>query len=433
MKKPTTILLLVFAIALGGCYSFKLKIVKKRNNYPIGIAYPSYNPDSIARGKLMGYEKVETIAADKVKLLNPNHEIDKYARNDIEVYRIYYGSLYNRKQKVVLSGLIAFPKSGSPLVFCQYHHGTLMPFPYEIGLGATDAPSLFKFDAKYHKGAFGQIRALGILPASYGYFVSMPDYAGYSISRDLEHPYNVGSELAESSIDMIIAAGSFAARMGIKISKEVYLTGWSEGAGAAYHALKLIEKDYNNVIFPGAISILAGAYTMTDLTTYLSKQKEVDEAEIYNWTLYSYIRFSDVDITGLSIWKYPVGNQIEAIITPSKKPKNIYYPQFLKALDFTCPDDSIPSQYLPVRKLFGNDNICCNWIPKTPVYLHTGDKDGIVPDFNSRVAYKFLTENNAKTRLSIYKGDDHFTVVPKYFVNLVKEIDSCNAAIVKKQ
>ena len=171
---------------------------------------------------------------------------------------------------------------------------------------------------------------------------------------------------------------------------------------------------------------------MTDLTTYLANQKEPDEAEIYNWTLYSYLRFSDVNYTGIPIWKYPVGDQIEALIIPSKKPKEIYYPEFLKMLNFNYPDDSIPQKYLPIRKLFSSDNICCNWIPKSPVYFHTGDKDGIVPDFNSRVAYKYLTENNAKTRLYIYKGDDHFTVVPKYFMNLVKEIDSCNTAFTKK-
>lgn len=432
MKKLSIFLLLAVVITFTGCYSLKLSIAKNETEYKIGINYPSFSPDSIVRGKLMGYEKVETITVANVKLLNPNHETDNYARNDVEIYRIYYGSLYNRKQKVVLSGLIAFPKGDKPMIFYQYHHGTLLPIPYEMGMGATDAPSLFRFETKYHKGAFDQIRALGIMPATYGYYVSMPDYAGYSISRNLDHPYNVGNELAESSIDMLIAARSFASKMGINISKEVYLTGWSEGAGAAYHVLKFIEQDYSKTITPGAISILAGAYTMTDLTTFLANQKEPEEAEIYNWTLYSYIRFSDVDISGLSIWKYPVANQIEAIVTPSKKPKEIYYPVFLKVLNFNYPDDSIPQKYLAVRKLFSSDNICCNWVPKTPVYLHTGDKDGIVPDFNSRVAYKFLTEKNAKTRLYIYKGDDHFTVVPKYFVNLIREIDSCNTAYTKK-
>jgi hypothetical protein len=126
-----------------------------------------------------------------------------------------------------------------------------------------------------------------------------------------------------------------------------------------------------------------------------------------------------------------VNDQIEAIITPSNKPPEIYYPEFLKVLNFTYPDDSIQQKYLPVRHLFSNDNICCNWIPKTPIYFHTGDKDGIVPDFNSRVAYKYLTEKNAKTRLCIYKGDDHFTVVPRYFANLIKEIDSCHSAVTK--
>jgi len=424
--------MLAVVISITGCYSLKLSIVKKESKYKISIKYPSFSPDSIVRGKLMGYEKVETITAENVKLLNPNHQTDQYAVNDIEVYRIYYGSLYNRKQKVVLSGLIAFPKSDKPMIFYQYHHGTLLPIPFEMGMGATDAPSLFRFETKYQKGAFDQVRALGIMPASYGYFVSMPDYAGYSISRNLDHPYNVGIELAESSIDMLIAARSFAVKMGLSTSREVYLTGWSEGAGAAYHVLKLIEQDYSKTIIPGAITILAGAYTMTDLTTYLANQKEPDEAEIYNWTLYSYLRFSDVNYTGIPIWKYPVGDQIEALIIPSKKPKEIYYPEFLKMLNFNYPDDSIPQKYLPIRKLFSSDNICCNWIPKSPVYFHTGDKDGIVPDFNSRVAYKYLTENNAKTRLYIYKGDDHFTVVPKYFMNLVKEIDSCNTAFTKK-
>ncbi len=35
---------------------------------------------------------------------------------------------------------------------------------------------------------------------------------------------------------------------------------------------------------------------MTYLTTCLALQKKCDEAEIYSWTLYSYIRFYDVDI-----------------------------------------------------------------------------------------------------------------------------------------
>ncbi len=426
------ILMLAVVFTITGCYSLKLSIAKNEAEYKIGIKYPSFSPDSIARGKLMGYEKVETITSANVKLLNPNHETDQYARNDIQVYRIYYGSLYNRKDKVVLSGLVAFSKSDKPLIFYQYHHGTLLPIPYEMGMGATDAPSLFMYESKYRKGAFDQIRALGIMPASYGYYVSMPDYAGYSISRNLDHPYNVGNELAESSIDMLLAARSFALKMGVGISDEVYLTGWSEGAGAAYHVLKLIEQDYSKIIVPGAITLLAGAYTMTDLTTYLAHQKAPDEAEIYNWTLYSYIRFSNVNISGLPIWKYPVGNQIEALIVPSKKPSEIYYPAFLKMLDFNNPDDSIEKRYLPVRNLFSSDNICCNWVPKTPVYFHTGDKDGIVPDFNSKVAYKFLSEHKAPTRLYIYKGYDHFTVVPKYFVNLISEIDSCHAAYTKK-
>ncbi len=127
-----------------------------------------------------------------------------------------------------------------------------------------------------------------------------------------------------------------------------------------------------------------------------------------------------------------MGNQTEAIVTRSNKPKEIFHPELLKVLNFHYPDDSIPQRYSPVRKLFSSDNICFNWIPKTPVYLHTGDKDATGPDFNSRVTYKFLTEKSAKTRLCIFQGDDHFTVVPRYFVNLVIEIDSCNTAFSMK-
>ncbi|MCX6286596.1 MAG: hypothetical protein NTY96_05730 [Bacteroidetes bacterium] len=427
MKRHLTILLFAIAIAVTGCYSLKLSIVKKECNYPISLVYPSFNLDSITRGRLMGYEKVESIPAGNVKLINPYHELDQYARNDVEVYRIYYGSVYKGNQKVVLSGLVAFSKCAHPLIFYQFHHGTLLPFPFESGMGAPDAPSLFKFEKKYKQGAFCQVRVLGILPASYGYFVSMPDYAGYSISRNLEHPYNVGSELAVCSVDMILAARSFAEKMNIKVTKQTYLTGWSEGGGAAYHTLKVIEQNYSHVIFPGAMSVLAGAYAMTDFTTFIAMQAKSDEVEIYNWTCYSYIRFSNIDISSIPIWKYPVNNQIEAIITPSKKAKEIFYPEVLKLLNFNYPDDSVPQKYLPIRKLFSIDNICCNWIPKTPVFLHTGDHDNIVPDFNSRIAFNYLTKNNAKARLYIYDAN-HFTAVPKYFVNLVKEIDSCNSA-----
>ena len=69
----------------------------------------------------------------------------------------------------------------------------------------------------------------------------MPDYIGYGVSSGYEQPYSVNDRLAEQSVDMLIATQSFAEKLKLEVTDELYLSGWSEGAAASLAAQKLIE------------------------------------------------------------------------------------------------------------------------------------------------------------------------------------------------
>ena len=78
--------------------------------------------------------------------------------------------------------------------------------------------------------------------ATKGYAVVMPDYMGYGASVDSVHPYMHGELTARHVTDMILAVRPFFASRNLPVrSSGIMLAGYSQGAHAALHTLRLIE------------------------------------------------------------------------------------------------------------------------------------------------------------------------------------------------
>lgn len=78
--------------------------------------------------------------------------------------------------------------------------------------------------------------------ATKGYLLVMPDYMGYGSTADSIPPYMQADLTARHMIDMALAVRSFVASRGLIVqSPDIILAGYSQGANAAIHAMRLLE------------------------------------------------------------------------------------------------------------------------------------------------------------------------------------------------
>lgn len=177
------------------------------------------------RGRLVEYQYIITISAQDVIDYFPEQsdyaeQIDTIAKYAVKIYRYTYHSVY-KDQPIILSGLIMVPDADLHLPIYTYLHGTLKPYPMPGGEGNEDIPSLYQgeFPDAYWKQ--GETRLFGSFTASHGYIAVLPDYAGYGSSAHVSHPYTIHRELANESVDAILAAQEFLNREKSKPIKSI--------------------------------------------------------------------------------------------------------------------------------------------------------------------------------------------------------------------
>jgi pimeloyl-ACP methyl ester carboxylesterase len=138
------------------------------------------------------------------------------ARYGITAYRVTYCTISPAYQPVTASGLLVLP---------QDRHGTIPLVSYDHSTVAKkdDAPSDLDTD---------EIRGVSLLFASDGFAVAAPDYLGLGSGPGL-HPYMQASSEASATIDMLTAADQVSAQHQARLSRKVFLTGFSQGGQAA--------------------------------------------------------------------------------------------------------------------------------------------------------------------------------------------------------
>jgi hypothetical protein len=137
-------------------------------------------------------------------------------RYGIKAYRVTYCTVSPSHQPVIASGLLVLP---------QGRRGTLSLVSYDHSTVAKkdDAPSDL---------ATTESRLVPVLFASDGFAVAAPDYLGLGVSPGL-HPYMQASSEASASVDMLTAADRVSAQHHARLSRKVFLTGFSQGGQAA--------------------------------------------------------------------------------------------------------------------------------------------------------------------------------------------------------
>ncbi|WP_415839511.1 alpha/beta hydrolase family protein [Paenibacillus tarimensis] len=253
--------------------------------------------------------------------------------------------------------------------------------------------------------------------ASKGYVVSAPDYAGYNVSKHLDHPYNIPSELANYSVDMLRATKELTKKLKIMTDSKLFLTGWSEGGGAALATHKAIEQKYSKEFNLIATSPLAGPYDLPSMFQSDTLDLEGDDlgenAGIYNWTLYSLLKFSNIDVPLEKVWNYEVKSSLDALSPPSSKLSEIINLPFLQEIIMNGDNEELSS-------VLEQLNLISGWTPKAKIMFHSGKNDDIVPHFNTLNAYNRFKMVGADVTLYEYNGD-HYTPDLEYLTTTIKD------------
>lgn len=197
---------------------------------------------SISNAQMVSYTLQESFTKDQLDstLAATGFNLPIPPQYDIEVYQVIYKTPYKHIDSLVnVSGIVVFPKNAvCPSALACYAHGTFTK--------RTQVPS-------YE----GPERPIGLFFAGIGGVVTaMPDELGMGDSDPsvIIHPYINAFHSGYASVNMMRAARQLADTLGIALSGEVVLTGYSQGGYTTMATNKLIQEN-----FPSEFNIIASA------------------------------------------------------------------------------------------------------------------------------------------------------------------------------
>lgn len=342
-------------------------------------------------------------------------DISGLAHYAVKLYYIEYASTY-KNEPITLSGLIMVPDTTNTFPMLAYMHGTMKPYPLPNGEGNEDIPSIYKGEYPNADWKQGETRLFGSFSASHGYVTVLPDYAGYNVSSEVEHPYIIHRELARESVDMILAAQAFCQTKGVELSGKVFTSGWSEGAGASLAAQKEIEAHYSSTINHVAGAHFAGPYDMKKngelavLLPVLPQPFDSFALDDIMWSMYALNLFSNNPLPNDSIFNFPVTTAADVMLhRPSNVPNTLFKPSVTN------------NQY--IEEQYYKNDLIQGWTPTSKAIFYYGSEDSNVYPFNSQNAFETFNNNGGNVALVEYVGYDHYTPVLKYYSDFITQFD----------
>ncbi len=225
--------------------------------------------------------------------------------------------------------------------------------------------------------------------AADGYAAIMPDYVGLGRGERF-HLYHHAQTESDASLDMIRALAAINDALGVELSGDLFLSGYSQGGHAAMATHKAIEENYPDEFNLVASAPMSGAYDLIG-TQAEAMFKSYDTPGYFPYLLwgmneaYSIMpdvrmafrpEYADTLMAMLESQTYSL-NQISRAM-PSI-PAQIIQPNFLEAYQ---QDSSFGMR----RAML--ENSLTDWAPKRPMMICYCDSDEQVDPRNSIVAYE---------------------------------------------
>ncbi|WP_198652804.1 alpha/beta hydrolase family protein [Actinocorallia populi] len=349
------------------------------------------------RGDLLSAKKIRSYtAAQAAERLRSEGFDARKVEYGVDAYRLVYRTVDGRGKPTRASGLLVVPRSKSKrLGLVSYAHGTTN---YR-----RDAPSTSPED--------GFVQGAPLTYGSAGFATTAPDYLGLGVGPG-QHPWMDIRTEASASLDMLRAAREFLPRKGRKARRDVFVTGFSQGASAALGLARELQRG-KKWFRLRAVAPIGGAYDMRGvlLPSMLAGKTQPKLTVAYtaylfvswNWKAALYERPEEV-------FKRPYASRVEKYFDGST-PGQV----MLQGLPDTLDELLTPRGFDLLEKPSGGfakalreeDRICRDWTPKVPVRLYYDSRDEQVDPANSTSCHAWLKSTLRRLPATTYGGSPH--------------------------
>jgi pimeloyl-ACP methyl ester carboxylesterase len=402
MAHKIYILLLLFfvAIAFSNC-------TKNSADTPV---------EQVADKYLVSYTFIRTMTATSVNSLfspvqsvYPNvASILPYIKYGATVYSVKYNTTLGTK-KLIASGLVCIPDGGGTYPILSFQNGTNTVY--------TDAPSL-------NAGSYTEQLITGF--ATTGFVVVIPDYLGFGSSTEVFHPYLQMEATVGPILDLFRAVKEMGNKsdLGLKLSKDLYIMGYSQGGLSTLQLHKTIETSYSSEFNLKAVGCGAGPYNLPLIT------QTVVTASYYPQPYYiAYIMkgFKSVDAFAnpySDIFNEPYASRIDGLFNGINSGSDINnqltpsMPQLFTA-DFIA-NFNTSSKYKGMLDALTASSIFA-WKIKTPLILIHGQADTDVTPLMTQNLYNDLMKLDPALPVTYipFPGMDHGTASAPSLINFM--------------
>ncbi|GIF22791.1 hypothetical protein BJ973_000850 [Actinoplanes tereljensis] len=326
-------------------------------------------PATAATGRLVSATALHTYAtrADVDAALTADQFDPGTDRYGVRTYRLIYRTTDATGRPTTASGLVALPiNNRKTLRTVSFGHGT----------------SIYKLDAP---STSDDVFLIGpaLTFASAGFAAVAPDYLGLGVGPG-PHPWmDVPSETT-ASLDLLRAARVFAAQQGRQLDREVYASGFSQGASAALGLARALQSGADPWFRAAAVAPISGAYDFRTAEIPALFTPEVHPLLASAYTTYllaAFDRLHDIYPDPADVFAPPYVN-LPALFDGTHPGQEI-----IPALPPTIDDLLTPAGKALLLHPTGRfaaalaevDSVCTDWTPRIPVrlYYSPGDEEAV--------------------------------------------------------
>ncbi len=332
-------------------------------------------------GKLLEYSLVKSFPKDELTAFFKKHHIPKIVlpvNNGLNVYEVVYTSTYNDGSTVKASGLLYAPiSSNKELPLMIYNHGT------EI---CRDRSCNFEDE-----------QTICLAFAADGYIVITPDYMGLGKGERTQLFLNARAE-SVATVDMLIAAHEVLPQLNIKPSKQLFVTGYSQGGHASMATSRLLQRQYADRFPVTASSPMSGPYDIAQ-TVWSGRKARYDYPVFFFLLLQSYYE----SIGKPKDMALALNAPYDTLIPPLMDGNNT-----IEDIDKLLPDTIFKTARKEYLEQYDHDstsgfraylksNNVFDWKPEMPMLLCYCNADEEVPYTNSVTAYNTMKKNGSNS------------------------------------
>ena len=377
---------------------------KLENDNPI-------SPTTHVRGEIAQSNSLGRMTPGQIQqiLTRANVSVPFTLSFSVETISINYYTVDGSGNQTIASGALLVPQGTSNLPLVSIQHGTQTKRDLVASVSPINSTE----------------GIVGLIMASMGYLVVVPDYLGFGVSNVM-HPYMHAKSLIPCIIDLMRAGKTYSLQNHITLDGRVFLTGYSEGGYASLVTQRAIESEYSQEFNLTAVAPMAGPYDLYGMMQSLFQTGQYNHTAYvaYILTAYNYFyRWNRLN----DFFNAPYSSIVQNLFDGSKtfgEVVNQLPSTFSSLMDSTFINKVRNGTELAFIMAM-QENTLLDWKPQIPINFFHGDADDISPYQHALTAVEKLTANGGtKIQLTTIPGGNHDNSGPIAIVGAIQWFES---------